>query len=88
MGGFKALGLSPYLLRATSTMGWEVPTPVQHLAIPAILGMTPSMKSTSLISWSNPTDVVDDDGAVNGGDGTGNGTKKGDALWCEGSTGR
>jgi hypothetical protein len=44
--GYEALGLSPSLTRSVSDMGWNVPTPIQRLAIPAILDMTSPSRTT------------------------------------------
>ena len=35
--GFEALGLSPFLLRALSALGYEEPTPIQREAVPLLL---------------------------------------------------
>ena len=36
---FDELGLNPDLLRAVRDRGWEVPTPAQRLAVPAVLAL-------------------------------------------------
>ncbi|KAL7498127.1 hypothetical protein ACHAWT_009651 [Skeletonema menzelii] len=45
---FEPLGLSNDLLEVTRRTGWEVPTPIQSLSIPAILEMDESDTSKSL----------------------------------------
>ena len=45
---FEPLGLSNDLLQVTKRTGWETPTPIQTLSIPAILEMDESDKSKSL----------------------------------------
>ncbi len=45
---FEPLGLSNDLLEVTKRTGWEVPTPIQSLSIPAILEMDESDTSRSL----------------------------------------
>ena len=39
LSNFNSLGLSPKLLTTIESQGWEVPTPIQSLAIPAILNL-------------------------------------------------
>ena len=45
---FEPLGLSNDLLEVTKRTGWEIPTPIQSLSIPAILEMDESDTSKSL----------------------------------------
>lgn len=46
--GFELLGLSNDLLEVTRRTGWEIPTPIQSVSIPAILEMDESDTSKSL----------------------------------------
>ena len=57
-GDFESLGLSEDLIAVTQRMNWDSPTPVQRLAIPAILAMAHRNPNDSNSNYD------DDDGSI------------------------